>query len=61
MSEAEMGEQADSVDQVIGLGRPQRVGRFRYYLTERRWEWSDAVARMHGYQAGWVVQYQEAP
>jgi hypothetical protein len=49
MSEAETGEQADVVDQVIGLGQPQRVGRFRYFLNGRRWEWSDAVARIHGY------------
>lgn len=48
-----------SVDQAIGLGEPQRVGRFRYYLTEQRWERSDAVARMHGYQAGTVTPTTE--
>jgi PAS domain S-box-containing protein len=30
------------------------VGRFRFFLDGRRWEWSDAVARMHGYQPGQV-------
>jgi PAS domain S-box-containing protein len=27
-----------------------RVGSFRYFRDEDRWEWSDAVAHMHGYQ-----------
>ncbi len=26
-----------------------RVGSFRYFRADERWEWSDAVARMHGY------------
>lgn len=39
---------------VAGDGEPQRVGRFRYWLDGQRWEWSDAVARMHGYEPGAV-------
>jgi PAS domain S-box-containing protein len=39
-------------DLVIGPGDPQRVGRFRFFLSDRRWEWSDAVAQMHGYPPG---------
>lgn len=31
-----------------------RVGSFRYFRAEDRWEWSDAVTRMHGYQPGAV-------
>jgi PAS domain S-box-containing protein len=42
------------LDLVVGHGEPQRVGRFRYWLGEQRWEWSDAVARMHGYEPGTV-------
>lgn len=42
------------VDSVLGLGDPQRVGRFRFFLDGHRWEWSDAVARMHGYKPGQV-------
>jgi PAS domain S-box-containing protein len=30
------------------------VGRFRYLAREDRWEWSDEVARMHGYEPGSV-------
>ena len=43
-----------AVDSVLGVGDPQRVGRFRFFLDGHRWEWSDAVARMHGYQPGQV-------
>jgi hypothetical protein len=32
----------------------ERVGFFRYFHTEDRWEWSDAVAQMHGYPPGRV-------
>lgn len=30
------------------------AGSFRYLATEDRWEWSDEVAAMHGYQPGSV-------
>ena len=32
----------------------ERVGSFRYLRAEDRWEWSDAVAHMHGYAPGQV-------
>ncbi|MDT2004801.1 ANTAR domain-containing protein [Rhodococcus opacus] len=44
-----------SLDDVFGFGAPQRVGSFRFFLDGQRWEWSDAVARMHGYQPGTVT------
>lgn len=31
------------------------VGTFRYLAREDRWEWSDEVARMHGYEPGRVA------
>src|SRR6516164_6821963 len=31
------------------------VGSFRFWFVGQRWEWSDEVARMHGYQSGSVV------
>jgi PAS domain S-box-containing protein len=51
----------DDADQdiVIGPGDPKRVGRFRFFLSGHRWEWSDAVARMHGYQPGTVTPTTE--
>lgn len=58
LSEALMSDHAEddpsAIDLVLGPGEPQRVGRFRFFLDGERWEWSDAVARMHGYQPGAV-------
>jgi PAS domain S-box-containing protein len=34
---------------------PERVGAFRFYFDDERWEWSDQVQRMHGYQPGTVT------
>jgi hypothetical protein len=31
------------------------VGGFRFWFAGERWEWSDEVARMHGYEPGSVV------
>ncbi|MDO3646978.1 PAS and ANTAR domain-containing protein [Nocardia mangyaensis] len=42
------------VEQVVGVGDPLLVGRFRYRFGEREWEWSDEVAQMHGYPPGTV-------
>ena len=38
-----------------GSIRPKdRVGAFRYFRADDRWEWSDAVAQMHGYDPATV-------
>jgi PAS domain S-box-containing protein len=37
----------------------ERVGSFRYLIADDRWEWSDAVARMHGYKPGTVTPTTE--
>jgi ANTAR domain-containing protein/PAS domain-containing protein len=31
------------------------VGAFRFWFVGQRWEWSDEVARMHGYEPGTIV------
>jgi hypothetical protein len=31
------------------------VGSFRFWFAGERWEWSDEVARMHGYEPGSVA------
>ncbi|MBV6759158.1 PAS and ANTAR domain-containing protein [Rhodococcus opacus] len=46
-------------EQVFGGGEPQRVGSFRFFLDGQRWEWSDAVAQMHGYRPGEVTPTTE--
>jgi hypothetical protein len=34
---------------------PQGVGWFRFYFDDRRWEWSEQVQRLHGYEPGTVT------
>lgn len=50
---------SDGLDEVLMRGHSQRVGRFRLLFDGERWEWSDAVARMHGYQPGEVTPTTE--
>jgi PAS domain S-box-containing protein len=38
---------------------PERVGAFRFYFDDERWEWSEQVQRMHGYQPGAVTPTTE--
>jgi hypothetical protein len=42
------------VGDAIAGGDPQRVGWFRFYFADERWEWSPQVERMHGYEPGTV-------
>jgi len=37
----------------------ERVGAFRFYFDDQRWEWSEQVQRMHGYQPGTVTPTTE--
>ncbi|SOX52832.1 ANTAR domain-containing protein [Mycobacterium ahvazicum] len=38
---------------------PQGVGWFRFYFDDRRWEWSEQVQRLHGYEPGAVTPTTE--
>ncbi len=42
------------VEHALAGGTPQRVGWFRFYFDDQRWEWSPQVQRMHGYEPGTV-------
>ena len=44
---------------VVGVGEPQRVGSFRFWFADQRWEWSPEVAAMHGYGADEVTPTTE--
>jgi hypothetical protein len=55
---AELDGQAAEVGQAFA-GAPQRVGWFRFYFEDQRWEWSEQVQRMHGYEPGTVVPTTE--
>jgi PAS domain S-box-containing protein len=48
------GQSAD-VEQALAGGAPQRVGWFRFYFDDQRWEWSEQVQRIHGYEPGTVT------
>jgi PAS domain S-box-containing protein len=43
------------VAHALAGGAPQRVGWFRYFFDDDRWEWSEQVERMHGYAPGSVT------
>ncbi|MCP2291258.1 PAS and ANTAR domain-containing protein [Nocardia amikacinitolerans] len=39
---------------VIGVESCANAGEFRFFFADQRWEWSDEVARMYGYEPGAV-------
>ena len=41
--------------EALAWGAPERVGWFRYFFDDERWEWSPQVAKMHGYPPGTVT------
>jgi PAS domain S-box-containing protein len=42
------------VEEALAAGGPQRVGWFRFFFDDDRWEWSPQVEKMHGYLPGSV-------
>jgi hypothetical protein len=44
---------------VSGTGTFSLVGSFSFWFEDQRWEWSDDVYRMHGYEPGSVVPTTE--
>ncbi len=51
----ELNGQSADVEEALAGGLPQRVGWFRFYFTDQRWEWSEQVQRIHGYEPGTVT------
>ncbi|WP_433685159.1 PAS and ANTAR domain-containing protein [Nocardia sp. CA-119907] len=47
-------EDARALGRIIGAGKPQRIGTFHFWFADQRWQWSDEVARLHGYEPGTV-------
>jgi hypothetical protein len=45
----------DSVEGAPSAGDLQRVGWFRFYFDDDRWEWSPQVEKMHGYLPGSIA------
>jgi PAS domain S-box-containing protein len=48
-----------SLEEQLAGGGPQRVGWFRFYFDDDRWEWSPQVEKMHGYLPGSVTPTTE--
>lgn len=57
--QADLNTSHEGVELAVGTGEPQRVGSFRFYTDEQRWEWSDNIERMHGYEPGTVTPTTE--
>jgi len=53
------GDGQEGVDGASAAGDPQRVGWFRFYFDDDRWEWSPQVEKMHGYLPGTVTPTTE--
>jgi hypothetical protein len=51
--------QTPTVEKALASGVAQPAGWFRFYFTDRRWEWSDQVQRMHGYEPGSITPTTE--
>ncbi|OBF59645.1 antitermination regulator [Mycobacterium sp. 852002-53434_SCH5985345] len=51
----ELDGQRANVEQALAGGAAQPAGWFRFYFTDQRWEWSEQVQRMHGYEPGSVT------
>jgi PAS fold/ANTAR domain len=55
----DLNGQSANVEQALAGGAPQRAGWFRFYFADQRWEWSEQVQRMHGYEPGTVTPTTE--
>ena len=53
------GDSEENVREPCSAGGPQRVGWFRFYFDDDRWEWSPQVEKMHGYLPGSVTPTTE--
>lgn len=51
----ELDGQTADVEQALAGGAAQPAGWFRFYFADQRWEWSEQVQRMHGYEPGTVT------
>ncbi|MCV7438988.1 PAS and ANTAR domain-containing protein [Mycobacterium seoulense] len=52
--ETPAGPRGQQLSPTEAIARHLNVGTFRFWFIGERWEWSDEVARMHGYEPGTV-------
>jgi hypothetical protein len=55
----ELDVQTSNVEQALAGGAAQPAGWFRFYFADQRWEWSEQVQRMHGYEPGSITPTTE--
>jgi hypothetical protein len=48
-----------NVERALAGGEPEPAGWFRFYFADQRWEWSEQVQRLHGYEPGTVTPTTE--
>jgi hypothetical protein len=48
------GHRPQPIGAAEAITKQLEVGAFRFWFVGQRWEWSDEVARMHGYEPGTV-------
>ncbi|MGA7133552.1 MAG: PAS and ANTAR domain-containing protein [Mycobacterium sp.] len=53
------GHRKVDLEEALAGGGPHRVGWFRFYFDDDRWEWSPQVEKMHGYLPGSVTPTTE--
>lgn len=51
-SDPATGTPESPIEHAFAGGEAQRVGWFRFFFADERWEWSPQVERMHGYEPG---------
>jgi hypothetical protein len=54
-----LAEPATTATRDSRTATPNRLGRFSFWFADKRWEWSDDVYRMHGYEPGSIVPTTE--
>ena len=52
-------EGSSPVEKALTGGALERIGWYRFYFAEERWEWSAEVEQIHGYEAGTVTPTTE--
>jgi len=59
MVEVKGQDALNDVFEEAAVASETRVGAFSFYFDDQRWEWSEQVQRMHGYQPGTVTPTTE--
>jgi hypothetical protein len=55
----DLDSRGEAVEEALAGGAPWRVGWYQFFFEDRRWEWSDEVLRIHGYEPGSVTPTTE--